>query len=274
MRLLSFLILLLAACSNSGKASLPEKTTTQKIPPSLPLLKGGENSKIRLGGQVVSPGKMMLAFQTTGTISKLIAKPGMFFKKDQVLAELDPRDIALRTQAAKLRYEQALNAQKIAERDYKIEQELHAQGIGSQVQFENIQLNAENAKLNAKMADTDYKTAAKALGECQLRAPFDCVVTQQLKNLGDSSSSGATYEIYETSAPEIRLQAPEGLLGQIKIGSEIDIKIPALKETFAGKIIRFVPIISEQTRTFLIVAQLKQANPKVVPGYFAEGILK
>lgn len=282
MKILSCLFLLLViGCWGSGKASLPAKATPAPSPdfakaksPSPTKGKG----EIRLGGQVVSQGRMLLAFQTMGSIKTLIAKPGMFFKKGELLAELDSRDIALRAEAAKLRYEQALNAEKMAERDYKIEKELHAQGIGSQIQFENIGLNAKNAELSAKMAETDAKIAQKALSDTKLLAPFNCVITKQLKSLGESSVGGndgnAAYEIYETSKPEIRLQAPEALLGQIKIGDEIDIDIPALKIKLPGKIIRYVPIISDQNRTFLVVAQLNKPDPRVVPGYFVEGILK
>ncbi len=84
----------------------------------------------------------------------------------------------------------------------------------------------------------------------------------------------AAYEIYETSSPEIRLQAPEGLLGSIQIGDALEVEIPALKIKLPAKIIRYVPIISDQTRNFLVIAQLNQPDSRVVPGYFAEGILK
>lgn len=279
MKILSFLLLWVVGCSGSGKASLPPKSPSPNFAKAKsPSPIGRGEIKIRLGGQVVSQGRMLLAFQTMGTIKNLIAKPGMFFKKGELLAELDSRDIALRAEAAKLRYEQALNAKKMAERDYKIEKELHAQGIGSQVQFENIELNFENADLSARMAETDAKIAQKALSDTRLLAPFNCVVTKQFKSLGESSVGGndgnTAYEIYETSTPEIRLQAPEALLGTIKIGEAIDIGIPALKIKLPGTIVRYVPVISDQNRTFLVVAHLNKPDPRVVPGYFAEGVIK
>lgn len=282
MKLLSCLLWLLMSCSGSGKASLPAKATTPDLPKPSTFAKASADKTsgqaIRLAGQVVSPGKMLLAFQTAGTINKLIAKPGMFFKKGQLLAELDSRDIALRAEAAKLQYEQALNAKKMADRDYRIEKELHAQNIGSQVQFENMDLNADNADLAARTAYTNYKIAQKALDDTKLLAPFNCVITKQLKSLGESSVGGnngsTAYEIYETSDPEIRLQAPEGLLAQINIGDKIELRFPALNLILPGKIIRYVPVISEQGRNFTVVAKLDKSDPRVVPGYFVEGILK
>lgn len=282
MKFVSFLIILVTlGCSQSDKARLPQKS------PALPSLNfakakspsATQKGEMRLSGQVVSPGKMLLAFQTAGTIKNLIAKPGMFFKKGQLLAELDSRDISLRAEAARFRYEQALNAKKMAERDYQIEQKLHAQGIGSLVQFENMELNAENARLSVRMADVDFRLAQKALEDSRLLAPFDCVITKQFKSLGESSVGGGqdgntAYEIYETSSPEIRLQAPEGLLESIHIGDKLEVEIPALKIKLAAKIIRYVPVISDQTRNFLVIAQLNQPDSRVVPGYFAEGILK
>lgn len=139
-------------------------------------------------------------------------------------------------------------------------------------------LNSNNAYLSAKMAETDSKIAHKALSDTKLLAPFNCVITKQFKSLGESSIGGengsTVYEIYETSSPEIRFQAPESLLGEVKIGDAIDIEIPALKLSLPGKVIRYVPIISDQSRTFLIIAQLDKPDSRVVPGYFAEGVLK
>jgi RND family efflux transporter MFP subunit len=283
MKVLSCILLLMLGCSGNEKASLPSKTSSTPHPPKPPIsAKAMGNKKathtIRLGGQVVSPGKMLLAFQTPGTIHKLIAKPGMFFRKGQLLAELDSRDIALRAEATKLQYEQALNAKKMADRDYRIEKELHAQNIGSQVQFENIELNANNADLAARTAHTNYKIAQKALNDTKLLAPFNCVITKQFKSLGESSIGGergnTVYELYETSDPEIRLEAPENLLSQIKIGHKIELKFPALNITLPGKVIRYVPVISEQGRNFTVVAKLNNPDPRIVPGYFVEGILQ
>ena len=280
MKILSLLLILIVGCSGGDKAKLPAKT--QQLPsPDLAKAKSPSpagRGEIRLSGQVVSQTKMLLAFQTPGLINKLIAKPGMFFKKGDILAELDSKNIALRAEAAQLRYEQALNTQKMAERDYRIEYNLHSKGINSQIQFENAQLNSDNARLSARMAGVDSKIASKALEDAKLRAPFDCVITKQLKSLGDSATGNpngdGVFEIYETSSPEIRLQAPESLLGSIQIGHSIIIEIPALKAQFEAHIIRYVPIISDQTRNFLVVAQLDKPDPRVVPGYFAEGILK
>lgn len=276
MKILSLLFIFIAACSGSNKASLPTNTPLPTLVQAA--ANKPETPKIRLSGQVTSRTRMLLAFQTSGIINHLIAKPGMFFKKGQTMAKLDDSNISLRAESAKLRYEQALNAEKMAQRDFKIEQELHAQGIDSDVQFENMQLNAQNANLTARMAGVDSKIASKALADASLRAPFDCVVTKQTKSLGDASTGNpngdAVYEIYETSTPEITLQAPESFLGLIKIGDAINIEIPALKIKLPAKIVRYVPIISDQTRTFLVVAGLNKPDSRVVPGYFAEGILK
>ena len=272
-----FLILMTLSCSGKNKASLPQKS------PQAPLVHKAEpkpraQNSIRLSGQVVSQTKMLLAFQTPGLINKIIGKPGLSFKKGDVLAELDSNNTVLRAEAAQLRYEQALNAQKMAERDYRIEYNLRSKGVNSVIQFENAQFNSENARLSARMAGVEAKIASKAVEDARLRAPFDCVITQQFKSLGDSATGGqngdGVFEIYETSAPEIRLQAPEGLLNAIKIGDSILIEIPALQTQFSAQIKRYVPIISEQTRSFLIFAHLDKPDPKVVPGYFAEGILK
>jgi multidrug resistance efflux pump len=202
----------------------------------------------------------------------------MFFKKGDVLAELDARDQALRADMAKFRYLQALNQQKIAERDYNISKQLHEQKIDSKVAFENAEIAYNNAVLNASIAETDMKTANKALSDTKLRAPYDCVVSRQLKSLGESSmggpENGAAYEVFDSSPPELVLNAPESLLGEVKVGQDIEIIVTALQLKLPATVVRFVPIIATDNRNFVIVAHLKTADKRVVPGYFVEGVLK
>ncbi|MES2504105.1 MAG: efflux RND transporter periplasmic adaptor subunit [Myxococcota bacterium] len=276
--LIIIITLALAGCSEK-KAALPEKAPA--IPAQVqkePLQAAEQKDEIRLMGQVYSPGKMLLAFQTAGTIKSLTGQPGMSFKKGQVLAELDSKDIALRAEAAKLRAEQAQNQKKMAERDFKIEQSLYDKKITSKVQFENLRTNYDNAEITAKLADVDARMAQKALNDAKLIAPFDGVIARQMKSLGESSIGGeggsAVYEIYETAALEIRLEAPESMLSKIAIGAPIEIEFPALKITLPAKVTRFVPVISDRTRNFTVTAILDKPDARVVPGFFVEGVIR
>ena len=278
-----FFLVGVLGCHGKEKASLPQSSKNQKqtvvVQKSEPLPMKTEN-ETRLVGQVSYLNKALLLFKTPGNIQRILAKPGQFLKKGQVLAELDSRDHELRLEGARLKLSQALNQKRLAEREYNSEKKLREHNINSPVQLENSQINNDNASLMVKMAEVELKMAQKAVDDTRLRAPYDCVVSRQIKYEGESSMGGmgpdgaAAFEIYEAGSPEILLNAPETMMGKIHVGDAIQITVPALGLSLPGKIIRYVPVISELSRNFTVVVHLDQDDKRVVPGYFVEGVIK
>jgi RND family efflux transporter MFP subunit len=188
--------------------------------------------------------KAMLMFQTPGVIEHIYARPGMFVKKGEVLAELDDRNQRYQAEMAKLQYDQAANQRALVERNYNIEKQLREKDLNAPLQFEASRTQFENASMAEQIAHTAYKIAAKALQDTKLRAPFDCVVTKQMKYVGESSTNmlppdGPTmFEVYDARASELIFHAPESLLGRIQIGDKIDVTVSALGEKFPAKVVR------------------------------------
>jgi RND family efflux transporter MFP subunit len=237
-----------------------------------------QETETRLLGQVSSQERILLAFKVPGNLRKVSVKPGAKVKKGQIVAELDVENYQLRAQAAKLRLEQATNAKGLAERNFKIEQDLREKDISSNVQFENAELTYKNAIANESLARVELRTAEKALADAYLRAPVDGVISRQFKYIGDSSTGGeeggATFEMFGNADPDIYLNAPESLLAKLSVGAKLDVSFPAVDVTQAATIVRIVPIVRESDRTFLVVARMVEHNPRIVPGLFAEARVK
>lgn len=271
-------LLMSISCQSEKKASLPPSSSQVFLPKEKLAIESDGIQEIRLSGQVSSLNKAKISFQTAGTISRVYAKPGMLFKKGHLLAAIDDRDYVLREQMAKLQQEAESNQKSLAERNFNIEKQLRRDDINSPIQLEDSKIAYENAKIKLEIAKTDWKIAQKNLNETQLRAPYDCVVVKQIKFVGEATTgpgdNGGIFEINEVGIPELYLNAPEALLGQIKVGDALQIFFPALKDNMPAKVLRYVPIVSESTRHFLIVAQLDKIDKRVVSGYFIEAVLK
>ena len=271
-------LLMSISCQSEKKASLPPSSSQVFLPKEKLAIESDGIQEIRLSGQVSSLNKAKISFQTAGTISRVYAKPGMLFKKGHLLAAIDDMDYVLREQMAKLQQEAESNQKSLAERNFNIEKQLRRDDINSPIQLEDSKIAYENAKIKLEIAKTDWKIAQKNLNETQLRAPYDCVVVKQIKFVGEATTgpgdNGGIFEINEVGIPELYLNAPEALLGQIKVGDALQIFFPALKDNMPAKVLRYVPIVSESTRHFLIVAQLDKIDKRVVSGYFIEAVLK
>jgi multidrug efflux system membrane fusion protein len=267
-------VALLSSCSGETKAQLPAADKTKKEVPSAalaPVSKSNVN-EYRLLGQVSSQEKIFLSFKVTGIIRNLFVKPGMKVKKGQVVADLDDVQFKLRADNAKLQFDKATNQKAQADRDFTIEKELHAKDISSLTQFQNAELTYKNAVIGHDMAEVDLKTANQTLTDSRLTAPVDGTISQQFKFSGDKTD-GTAFEMFASVEPEIYLNAPESLLSKISIGSQLDVSFPSIDLRRKAQIVRIVPAVRENDRTFLVVAKLTERDPLIVPGIFAEAIV-
>jgi len=137
--------------------------------------------------------------------------------------------------------------------------------------FDRMKASFDQASLALKLAEIDLAVAELAMKDTRLLAPYDCVIATQMKHEGEHVDSGtAVFEIYDTAEPEITLSAPERMVNLLTVGRQLTISVPSAGFIGKGEIVRFVPVISQKTRTFSITAKFLQYNPKVLPGSYTE----
>lgn len=262
---------LLVSCSGEKKAELPQESKPKAQAPQTtkPVAAQTDTAEFRLLGQVSSQDKILLSFKGNGIIRKIYVKAGMQVKEGQLLADLDDAQLKLRADSAKLQLDKAVNQLEQSERDFKIEKELREKDISSLTQFQNAELTYKNAVIAKNLADVELRTARQALEDARLIAPDDGTISQQLKFAGDKSD-GVTFEMFAASDPEIHFSAPESFLSKLSVGTKLDISFPSIDLNKRGRIVRIVPAVRENDRSFLVVAKLLEQDKRIVPGIFAE----
>ncbi len=234
-----------------------------------------KDTEFRLSGEVSALRNSKLAFRQVGFIEEVKVKSGALLKKGDVLASLDARDFKIRLALAKAKRDQAEIAKRTAEKEFRREQQLKKENASTGTVYDKMEAAFQQASLNLELADLEVSSAELAVKDTQLQAPYDCVVANQMIHEGENVPSGtAVFEVYDTSEPEITLSAPESLMSSFAIGTTLKINIPSAGYSGKGEIIRIVPVISQKTRTFQVIAKLSQYNPKIVPGSYAEATLK
>ncbi len=288
-------ILFFLACDHEAKLSLPAKSnvvnsleTVQKVEEisdsktlNLTAKDNDPTAKgdiYRLTGQVSALRKASIAFRVGGLISSIKARPGTNVKKGEVLALLDSRDYVRFAEIAKAQMEQAKVAANSASLEYKREQQLRKENASNDAVFDKVEAAYHQVRQSLRLAELNYENAKAALEDTKLRAPYDCVVAKLFKDENENvqlgmQSGSPVFLIYDSATPEISLEAPEGLLGQLAVGKKLNVLIPAIRYTGEAEIVRMVPVMSEQTRTFSVVAKPLNPNSKIVPGLYAEAII-
>lgn len=234
-----------------------------------------EKFAARLIGEVQAARKAEMSFKVAGYLEKILAREGQMVKKGEVLAILEPRDFQLRADQANARYELAKVTFKNAQKELDREKQLKSEKVATEASFDRSMTAFEQARLNELVASLDFTQARRSLEDTKLLAPYDCVVAERFKDEREFIKDGtAMFKIYDLEVPEIKLEAAERYAGQFKVGSSLEVAVPAAQFSGPATITRIVPVISEKSRTFTIYARVTDKAIRLAPGSYAEATVK
>lgn len=192
--------LLLAGCSK------PEPTTDDTLirPVKLFQVSNTSLSAVRQFPAVVEPTKRAnLTFRVSGKLTELLARPGQAVVKGQLLAHLDDTDFKLRLDQAQARYE-------LSQTQFKRSEQLIAQKLISQAQF-------DETKAQLQVAKADMSTAQTALSYTRLEAPFAGNVSQLLvENHENIAAQQPIMELQVRDQVDVVIQVPEDVIANVR----------------------------------------------------------
>lgn len=229
----------------------------------------------RVSGQVNSGKQGQASFKTAGHISKTIVQVGEKVRKGQILALLDDTDARLRFNLARNQLEQASVTFEQANKDMQREDQLKKEGATTQTNLERISNALAAARIGRAQAQINLQQAEKNLNDTKLAAAFDGVVARRLKVEGEYVGVGAAvFELASMKELEVSLRVPETLIRKVKPGHVVSLSIPSLGRSAQAKILRIVPVIQENSRTFEVIGRVGDAlSDDIIPGQFVEAQL-
>ena len=245
-----------------------------------------------------------------GYVRTLNVDYGSRVRKGQVMAVLEVPELEAQLQedqaAIKARTDEVLRAEHQVSRDKAQHQVVHLQykrlagvseqqpGLVAQQEVDDAQgkdLAAEST-LEASQGALDAAQSEVAVAKAKLvhdqalydyskiTAPFDGVVTQRYANLGalmqaGTSSTQATplVRLSQVNLFRLVIPVPEPDVRYIRIGDSVQVRVPALNQTFVGRVTRFSVDVTSDTRTMHTEVDIPNPNYKLVPGLYAEADL-
>jgi len=149
-------------------------------------------------GKVQESREVKLAFRVPGPLVQLNVKEGMFVKKGDLLAQIDPRDFQVSLEAAKTNWEHA-------KQDAKRYQELYEkQSVPESTK--------EKVEVAAAMAESNYNKVKNALNDTKLFAPFDGYVQAKLVENYEKVAAGyPILTLLDVSVLEVKAGVPESI---------------------------------------------------------------
>lgn len=192
-------VIVLAAIMLAGCGQKKEVKETTLRPVKTTVVESRSVIKKNFSGIVEAVEYVKLAFRVSGQIIKLPVIEGEKVKKGQLIAAVDPRDIALQYAATKSAYETA-SAQ--VERNKRL---LSRQAIS--VQEYEISLS------NYQKAKSEYELSVNNMRDTKLTAPFDGSIEKRLvENFQRVNSGEGIVQLVNTKKLRVKFTIPDAYL--------------------------------------------------------------
>lgn len=196
-------------------------------------------------GTVRTKESATIAARVPGAIDELLVAEGATVRKGDALFRVDRANL-----------ENAVKLAEIADRkaalDFRRMTRLVAEGAVTRDAY-------EKAEVQAKSAALQLAVARKNLADSEVCAPFDGVITEKRRDMGDFVSPGApVLRMDNTSAYEIRFALNASDYGKVKVGETV-VRLAAAGAPADGFPVAYkAPSVNPATRTF----EIRIAVPK------------
>jgi RND family efflux transporter MFP subunit len=248
----------LAGC---GKETASDRSTP--LPPAVVRVRAAEMTPYQITEEItgtVRP-KLRASIESkiSGRIDRMPVARGQSVEAGELLAQLEARE-------AEARLEQAAALHDQAERDLARLTVLLGQQAVTQSEFEAVEARTRGARAAVSEAET-------MLAYSKVLAPFDGVIVRKMADIGDFAAPGrALLEMEDPASMRFETDVPEALIGQLRIGIRLPLRIPAIGQELEASVAEISPSGDPHSRTFLVKLDLPY-TPGLRSGLFGRAAI-
>jgi membrane fusion protein, multidrug efflux system len=254
---LALTLSLLAACSKQEPAPEPVR--------SVKLVTVGEDAIHSAGifpGEVRAQVESRLSFRVAGKLVRRSVELGQHVKAGQVLAQLDPQDYQLATQAAQAQVSAALTNRDLAAADFKRFKDLRDQNFISAAELERREATLKAAQAQVDQAQAQRASQGNQASYTTLLADVSGAVTAIEAEPGQVVAAGTpVVRIAQDGPRDAVFAVTEDQVSRIKPGSAVDVMPWGATSKLSGLVREVAASADPATRTFTVKVGLdKQAT--------------
>ncbi|CAJ0740682.1 efflux RND transporter periplasmic adaptor subunit [Ralstonia mannitolilytica] len=212
-----------------------------------------------------------LGFRVPGKIVARLVDVGATVKKGQVLARLDPTDLALAQQSAQAQLSAAKTDRDLAAADLKRFSELFAKGFISAAEQQRHQANYDAAQARYEQAAAGYRNQSNQAAYATLEADADGVVTSVDAEVGQVVSAGQpVVRVAQTAEKEVVVGIPEDQVDTLRKSPEVSVRLWAdQSRSIPAKVREIAPAADPLTRTYTVKISIPNPPPELKLGMTA-----
>jgi RND family efflux transporter MFP subunit len=306
-------LLLLASCgrTNDASASTASEQSHALTVGVIKAERRPLERQLTVSSELIPFQEIQVYAKESGYVSQLLVDYGSHVKKGQLLAVLEIPELAAQIEqdqaTVKSMEDQVTNAANQLSRTEAQHKVLHlaferlngvaqskpglvaqqevddVQGrdLAAEAQVEGARSNLEASKGNLAAARAKVLRDQDLYSYSRITAPFDGVVTERDANLGTLMQAGTNsstqamplVKLAQESLYRLVIPVPESYVRYIKIGDPVNVRVPALDESFPGKVSRFSFELHDATRTMHTEVDVPNPTGEILPGVYAEATI-
>jgi multidrug efflux system membrane fusion protein len=225
---------------------------------------GSMHSGSEFSGEVRARVESRMSFRVAGKMVRRQAELGKRVRAGDVLAQLDPQDYKLSTQAAQAQLSVAATNRDLALADFKRFKELREQNFISGAELERREASLKAAQAQMDQAQAQMTGQGNQASYTTLVADMSGVVTAVEAEVGQVVAAGTpVVRIAQDGPRDVVFAVPEDKVALIQVDSAVDVKVWSAQSTLKGMVREVAASADPITRTFSVKVALdaKDAVP-------------
>ena len=239
---------------------------------------------LELSGNIISDNQKMITSRYMGFITKMNVSEGDSVNKNQLLYEIDSKEIDSAKNQIDLSLSSAMLVLQMNENQYNNAllnlaryKRLYKKKMVSKYELETLELSVKNLKDMVKISKAGVKQVKSKKKEIlnqynylKIKAPSKGVIVSKKLSEGEMSIPGMpSLIITDLSQLKIISNVGERNLKFIKIGKKVQVAIPSIDLKTTGTIHSIIPSFNTVTHKFKIKISFDNKKKIVYPGMYA-----
>jgi len=255
---------ILARFQGGGSPAVPVSVT--------PVLLQNLNSYLVLNGIVEPERKVEIYSHLSAYVKKIVKEEGDYVKENDVLAQLDDKEIMISYNQAKIQLDQAKLNLEEAENNYTRSQELVKRSLVSEQDFQATEAQFKQSQLEYQSRMENFNNLKLRLDWTKIRALSEGYITERLIEAGDRVNANTqVYTIEDFNPLLIRVYVPTSDAINLALGMSAEVTTEVLKGlVLEGKVKLINPRIDVETGTVKVTVEVFDNSLRLQPGMFVK----
>lgn len=239
------LLLLASACSGDAPVAVARPALVTQA-------SDGALGHETFAGEVRARREPQLAFRVGGKLARRLVDSGARVKAGQALAELDPSDLNLQSEASRAQLVSARSELNLAKSELARYKNLADRQLVSQSLYDSKLAAFQAAEARVRQAQAQAAVSGNQAAYAVLRSPGDGVITQHLAEAGQVVAAGqAVFVLAMDGEREVLISVPEQSAARFPVGRDLVVELWAEPgKRFPGKVRELSPSADSLTRTY------------------------